>query len=100
MNASDALPPQEFAESGSFLSHCYWQQDPQLIAYFRLLYGLSQKEFYRTLGRFKSMEERGTISDRAGMIWMISVRPCARPLGCSSRTSAVSTQSGSVISSS
>ena len=41
------------------------EQDPRLIAYFRLLYGLSQKEFYRTLGRFRSMEERGTISDRA-----------------------------------
>ena len=41
------------------------QQNPKLIGYYRLLCGLSQKEFYRSLGRFKSMEEKGTISDRA-----------------------------------
>ena len=41
------------------------EQDPRLLAYYRLLYGLSQKTFYRSLGRFKSMEERGKVSPRA-----------------------------------
>jgi len=38
--------------------------NPRLLGYYRLLYGYSQKEFYNSatgLGRFKSMEERGTI---------------------------------------
>jgi hypothetical protein len=38
--------------------------NPRLLGYYRLLYGYSQKEFYNTasgLGRFKGMEERGTI---------------------------------------
>lgn len=40
-------------------------QDPRLLGYYRLLYGLSQKSFYRNLGRFKSMEERGRVPDSA-----------------------------------
>jgi hypothetical protein len=36
-------------------------QDPRLLAYYRLLYGFSQKEFYRRFGRFKSMETKGSI---------------------------------------
>jgi len=38
--------------------------NPRLLGYYRLLYGYSQKEFYKTangLGRFKGMEERGVI---------------------------------------
>lgn len=38
--------------------------NPKLLGYYRLLYGYSQKEFYTTstgLGRFKGMEERGTL---------------------------------------
>lgn len=41
--------------------------NPRLIAYYRLLYGFSQKEFYTTAtgaSVFKSMEERGTINPR------------------------------------
>ena len=41
------------------------EDSPRLIAYYRLLYGLSQKEFYRTLGRFRSMEVRGVVSEAA-----------------------------------
>ncbi len=38
--------------------------NPRLLAYYRLLYGYSQKEFYTApsgLGRFRSMEERGAL---------------------------------------
>lgn len=38
--------------------------NPRLLGYYRLLYGYSQKEFYKTeygLGRFKGMELRGAI---------------------------------------
>lgn len=41
---------------------------PRLLGYYRLLYGYSQKEFYgagSSLGRFKSMEERGVIGRAA-----------------------------------
>lgn len=38
---------------------------PRLVSYYRLLYGLSQKEFYRTFGIFRRMEERGELSARA-----------------------------------
>jgi hypothetical protein len=40
---------------------------PQLLGYYRLLLGFSQKEFYGKqygLGPMKSMEERGSISSR------------------------------------
>jgi len=42
-------------------------QGPKLLGYYRLLLGLSQKEFYGKvygLNIFKSMEERGRLSDR------------------------------------
>jgi len=41
--------------------------NPRVLGYYRLLYGYSQKEFYTAstgLGRFKAMEERGTIPPR------------------------------------
>jgi len=40
--------------------------NPRLLGYYRLLLGFSQKEFFNKgkLGRFKAMEERGTISTR------------------------------------
>lgn len=41
--------------------------NPRLLGYYRLLYGYSQKEFYTTvtgIGRFKGMEERGTLPAR------------------------------------
>lgn len=43
------------------------RENPFLLGYYRLLYGLSQKEFYGKgpFGRFKSMEDRGEISPRA-----------------------------------
>ena len=39
---------------------------PNLLGYYRLLLGFSQKEFFNKgkLGRFKSMEEKGVISPR------------------------------------
>ncbi len=40
---------------------------PTLVAYYRLLLGISQKRFYRSgtgMSKFKSMEERGVISAR------------------------------------
>lgn len=43
-------------------------RNPRLLGYYRLLYGYSQKELYGPgvgLGRFKSMEERGTIGKTA-----------------------------------
>lgn len=40
--------------------------NPRLLGYYRLLLGFSQKEFFNKgkLGRFKSMEEKGTFSTR------------------------------------
>jgi hypothetical protein len=38
---------------------------PQLLGYYRLLFGISQKEFYRSLQRFKSMETSGTVTPAA-----------------------------------
>lgn len=41
---------------------------PTLVGYYRLLLGISQKEFYRGgtgLGAFKSMEEKGVLTERA-----------------------------------
>lgn len=41
------------------------QKNPHLLAYYRLLYGYSQKEFYAGdtgLSHFKSMEERGIVT--------------------------------------
>jgi len=44
------------------------QANPCLLGYYRLLYGLSQKELYGRgrFGPFRSMEERGTVSTTAG----------------------------------
>jgi hypothetical protein len=44
------------------------ERNPRLIAYYRLLFGYSQKLFYTAttgMGRFKSMEERGFIASRS-----------------------------------
>jgi hypothetical protein len=43
------------------------ESNPRLLAYYRLLYGYSQKLFYTAttgMGRFKTMEERGVIASR------------------------------------
>jgi len=47
---------------------CVLEADPLLLGYYRLLLGLSQKEFYNRgpFGRFKSMEVGGSIPARAG----------------------------------
>lgn len=56
------------------------QANPRLLGYYRLLYGYSQKEFYSTangLGRFKSMEERGTIrKDIAAEVGTLATALC------------------------
>lgn len=46
---------------------CLLLENPRLLAYYRLLFGFSQKEFYSKagLGRFKSMEDKGVLSQRA-----------------------------------
>lgn len=43
------------------------ESDPHLLGYYRLLLGFSQKEFYskKTMGIFRSMEEKGIISVKA-----------------------------------
>lgn len=43
--------------------------NPRVLGYYRLLLGFSQKEFFNKgkLGRFKSMEEKGAISDRVAL---------------------------------
>jgi hypothetical protein len=43
---------------------CVLEQDPCLLGYYRLLFGLSQKEFYNKgpFGRFKVLEEKGTLA--------------------------------------
>jgi hypothetical protein len=43
---------------------CLLTANPRLLGYYRLLLGFSQKEFFNKskLGRFKGMEEKGTIS--------------------------------------
>ena len=41
------------------------EANPFLIGYYRLLFGISQKEIYKAqFGKFKRMEEKGEISDR------------------------------------
>ena len=54
--------------------------NPRLLGYYRLLYGYSQKEFYKTeygLGRFKGMEDRGVIrSQIAGAVEELSKALC------------------------
>jgi hypothetical protein len=45
---------------------CVLEADPLLLGYYRLLLGFSQKEFYNRgpFGRFKSMEETGSVLPR------------------------------------
>ena len=45
---------------------CLLRQTPSLLGYYRLLYGVSRKEFYYKgpFGPFQSMEERGKLSTR------------------------------------
>jgi len=52
--------------------------NPHLLGYYRLLFGLSQKEFYNKgpFGRFKRLEEKGEIPARVGR----SVLPFCRSL--------------------
>ena len=56
------------------------EANPRLLAYYRLLYGYSQKEFYGTatgLGKFKGMEERGLISRQiAGEVGSLAKAMC------------------------
>jgi hypothetical protein len=46
-----------------FAVPCVLRAEPRLLGYYRLLLGSSQKEFYGAarLGRFKSMEEKGSL---------------------------------------
>lgn len=51
-----------------FATEIILQTNPRLLAYYRLLLGYSQKEFYQSetgLGLFKHMEEQGNLSSRA-----------------------------------
>jgi hypothetical protein len=41
------------------------ESQPYLLAYYRLLYGISQKTFYRQYGRFKAMEDKGVLTAKA-----------------------------------
>lgn len=45
---------------------CLIEANPFLLGYYRLLFGLSQKEFYSKgpFGRFKRLEDRGELPDR------------------------------------
>ncbi len=45
---------------------CVLGANPSLLGYYRLLYGLSQKEFYSKgpFGRFKCLEEKGDLPER------------------------------------
>lgn len=48
-----------------FAVPCLLESNPRLLGYYRLLLGFSQKAFYSSnfgVGRFKSMEEKGTLS--------------------------------------
>ena len=49
-----------------FAVPCVLRANPHLIAYYRLLLGFSQKEFYQKsrLGRFESMESKGSLPAR------------------------------------
>ena len=50
-----------------FAVPCILEKHPELLGYYRLLLGYSQKAFYTSesgIGQFKSMEERGIISAR------------------------------------
>jgi len=52
-----------------FAVPCVLKMNPRLLGYYRLLLGYSRKEFYTAAtgaGMFKSMEERGTLSQKQG----------------------------------
>ena len=53
---------------------CIMESNPKLLGYYRLLLGLSQKEFYNKgpFGAFKRLEEQGIISEK--------IRPQIEPL--------------------
>lgn len=59
------------------------QQKPSLVGYYRLLLGAPQKSFYKGstgMGRFKGMEELGTVSRKAQPSIPDFCRAMARPL--------------------
>jgi hypothetical protein len=66
--AADLQRLASFGLRGEFLFPvpAIFAANPRLLGYYRLLLGFSQKEFFNKgkLGRFKAMEERGTISHR------------------------------------
>ncbi len=45
---------------------CIMESNPKLLGYYRLLYGISQKEFYNKgpFGAFKRLEEQGIITQK------------------------------------
>lgn len=46
---------------------CVLAAEPQLLGYYRLLFGLSQKEFFKTpFARWRAMEERGQVPKGEG----------------------------------
>lgn len=54
-----------------FAVPCVLEKHPELLGYYRLLLGYSQKAFYTSesgISQFKSMEERGVISIRQGSL--------------------------------
>ena len=56
---------------------------PSLVGYYRLLLGAPQKSFYKSstgMGRFKSMEESGTISKKTGPLVPNFCQAMAKPL--------------------
>lgn len=71
---ADSVPGSDFAALASrglraelfFPVPCILIKNPKLLAYYRLLYGFSQKAFYSAatgLSPFKNMEDRGILSD-------------------------------------
>ena len=53
---------------------CIMERNPKLLGYYRLLFGISQKEFYNKgpFGAFKRLEEKGVIAEK--------MRPLLEPL--------------------
>lgn len=67
-----------------FMLPCVIRKNPQLIAYYRLLFGLSQKELYKgQYSKFKKLEEDGVISSNTDkFIGVLCIRfiACAKAL--------------------
>jgi hypothetical protein len=62
--------------------------NPKLLGYYRLLYGVSQKDFVQAgQGIFSSMEDAGVISTRADQSSGSSAKLFGTPVGGSSRIS-------------